>query len=94
MAARPGRTRSSTIPSREKRTLDSPCPWTWDGNEAVLQSRCTDDTGTVQPTVAEVAKLWGADIDFLKKSQQVVGDFNAIQPWKVNRDGSIQNAIF
>jgi sulfane dehydrogenase subunit SoxC len=70
------------------------CQWTWDGNEAVLQSRCTDDTGTVQPTVAEVAKLWGADVDFLKKSQQVVGDFNAIQPWKVNRDGSIQNAIF
>ena len=27
-------------------------PWTWDGNEAVLQSRCTDETGTVQPTVA------------------------------------------
>ena len=50
--------------------------------------------GTVQPTVVEVAKLWGADVDFLKKSQQVVGDFNAIQPWKVNRDGSVQNAIF
>jgi sulfane dehydrogenase subunit SoxC len=69
-------------------------PWTWDGNEAVLQSRCTDDTGTVQPTALEVAKLWNADVDFLKKTQQVVGDFNAIQPWKVNRDGSVQNAIF
>jgi sulfane dehydrogenase subunit SoxC len=69
-------------------------PWNWDGNEAVLQSRCTDETGTVQPTVAEVAKLWDADVDFLKKTQQVVGDFNAIQPWKVNRDGSVQNALF
>jgi sulfane dehydrogenase subunit SoxC len=69
-------------------------PWNWDGTEAVLQSRCTDETGTVQPTVAEVAKLWDADIDFLKKTQQVVGDFNAIQPWKVNRDGSVQNALF
>ena len=69
-------------------------PWTWDGSECVLQSRCTDDTGTVQPTVPQVAKLWNADIDFLKKSQQVVGDFNAIQPWKINRDGSVQNAIF
>jgi sulfane dehydrogenase subunit SoxC len=69
-------------------------PWTWDGNECVLQSRCTDDTGTVQPTVQQVAKLWKADVDFLQKSQQVVGDFNAIQPWKVNRDGSVKNAIF
>ena len=70
------------------------CPWNWDGKEAVLQSRCTDETGTVQPTVLEVAKLWDADVDFLKKTQQVVGDFNAIQPWKVNADGSVQNALF
>lgn len=69
-------------------------PWTWDGNECVLQSRCTDETGTVQPTVLQVAKLWDADVDFLKQTQQVVGDFNAIQPWKINRDGSVKNAIF
>ncbi len=69
-------------------------PWTWDGNEANLQSRCTDDQGTVQPTLVEVAKLWKADIDFFKKSEQVVGDFNAIQPWKINKDGSVQNALF
>lgn len=25
-------------------------PWQWDGNEASLQSRCTDETGYVQPT--------------------------------------------
>ncbi|MBZ5641408.1 MAG: sulfite dehydrogenase [Acidobacteriia bacterium] len=69
-------------------------PWNWNGEEAVLQSRCTDDQGTVQPTVAEVAKLWGADVDYLRKTSAIVGDFNAIQPWKVNRDGSVQNAIF
>jgi sulfane dehydrogenase subunit SoxC len=69
------------------------CPWTWDGSETVLQSRCTDEKGTVQPTMVEVAKLWNANVDFLLKTQQVVGDFNAIQPWKVNRDGSVQNAI-
>jgi len=68
-------------------------PWTWDGKETILLSRCTDDQGTVQPTIAEVAKLWNADIDFLLKTQQVVGDFNAIQPWKVSADGSIQNAL-
>ncbi len=69
-------------------------PWTWDGNEANLQSRCTDDQGTVQPTLVEVAKIWKTDIDFFKKSEQVVGDFNAIQPWKINKDGSVQNALF
>ncbi len=69
-------------------------PWTWDGKETILLSRCTDETGTVQPTIVEVAKLWGTDVDFFKKTEQVVGDFNAIQPWKVNPDGSIQNALF
>jgi sulfane dehydrogenase subunit SoxC len=69
-------------------------PWNWDGGEAILHSRCTDDQGTVQPTMAEVAKLWGTDVDFFRKTSIIVGDFNAIQPWKVNRDGSIQNALF
>jgi sulfane dehydrogenase subunit SoxC len=69
------------------------CPWTWDGSETVLQSRCTDEKGTVQPTMVEVAKLWNANVDFLLKTQQVVGDFNAIQPWKVNQDGSVKNAL-
>jgi len=69
------------------------CPWTWDGSETVLQSRCTDEKGTVQPTIVEVAKLWNANVDFLLKTQQVVGDFNAIQPWKVNQDGSVKNAL-
>jgi sulfane dehydrogenase subunit SoxC len=69
-------------------------PWNWDGEEAVLHSRCTDDQGTVQPTMAEVAKLWGTDVDFFRKTSLIVGDFNAIQPWKVNRDGSVQNGLF
>ncbi|MGD0906973.1 MAG: sulfite dehydrogenase [Candidatus Acidiferrales bacterium] len=69
-------------------------PWEWNGEEAVLHSRCTDDQGLVQPTMAQVAKLWGTDVEFFRKTSLVVGDFNAIQPWKVNRDGSVQNALF
>jgi sulfane dehydrogenase subunit SoxC len=69
-------------------------PWNWNGEECILQSRCSDDQGTVQPTAAEVAKLWGADVEFFRKTSLIVGDFNAIQPWRVNRDGSIQNALF
>ena len=67
--------------------------WEWDGQETVLQSRSTDDTGEVQPTVAEVAEVWRVEPDFFQKTETVVGHFNAIQPWKVNRDGSIRNAI-
>jgi sulfane dehydrogenase subunit SoxC len=69
-------------------------PWNWDGREAMLMSRCTDDNGVVQPSLAEVAKIWGIDADFFQKTTLITSDMNAIQPWKVNADGSIKNAIF
>jgi sulfane dehydrogenase subunit SoxC len=69
-------------------------PWNWTGDEVVLQSRCTDDQGVVQPSLAELAKLRGSDLEYFRTLTANVGDFNAIQPWKVNRDGSIQNALF
>ena len=33
--------------------------WAWDGGEAVLLSRCTDETGDVQPSRAELFAHWG-----------------------------------
>jgi sulfane dehydrogenase subunit SoxC len=56
--------------------------WQWDGREAVLQSRCTDETGYVQPTLAELAKVRGLSSRFFN---------NAIQSWRVTADGSIHN---
>ncbi len=71
--------------------------WKWDGEEAVLQSRCTDETGTVQPTVEEVAKVWNVSLEYLrtkdKGEDMSAKHFNAIWPWKVTRDGSIHNAL-
>lgn len=67
--------------------------WDWDGQETVLQSRATDDQGEVQPTVAEIAEFWRVRPDFFETTDTVVGHFNAIQPWKIGRDGSIENAI-
>src|SRR5262245_6607763 len=32
--------------------------WNWDGQEAEIQSRCTDELGQVQPSRAQVAKHW------------------------------------
>jgi sulfane dehydrogenase subunit SoxC len=64
-------------------------PWTWNGEEAVLQARCTDERGEVQPTILEAAKNMGVTPDYFFDADH----FNGIQPWKVNRDGSIQNAL-
>ena len=59
--------------------------WEWNGEEAVLQSRCTDEQGEVQPTIAEAAKILGVTPEYFLQADH----FNGIQPWKVNRDGSI-----
>ena len=29
-------------------------PWQWDGSPAILQSRCQDETGYVQPTIKQL----------------------------------------
>jgi sulfane dehydrogenase subunit SoxC len=69
--------------------------WAWDGQEAVIQSRCTDETGDVQPTVAELGKHWQIPIeDWTKPERPRAIHFNAIQPWKVARDGTITDAMF
>jgi sulfane dehydrogenase subunit SoxC len=56
--------------------------WPWDGREAVLQSRCTDETGYVQPTLAELVRVRGLNSVYFN---------NAIQSWKVAADGSVHN---
>jgi sulfane dehydrogenase subunit SoxC len=56
--------------------------WQWDGREAVLQSRCTDETGYVQPTLAELVRVRGLNSVYFN---------NAIQNWKVAADGSVHN---
>jgi sulfane dehydrogenase subunit SoxC len=56
--------------------------WRWDGRPAVLQSRCTDETGYVQPTLAELTKVRGLNPIYHN---------NAIQSWKVGADGNVQN---
>jgi sulfane dehydrogenase subunit SoxC len=58
-------------------------PWRWDGREAVLQSRCIDETGYIQPTLGDLVKVRGLNSKFFN---------NAIQTWKVAADGSVHNA--
>jgi sulfane dehydrogenase subunit SoxC len=59
-------------------------PWRWDGAPAVLMSRAIDETGYVQPTRAALVAARGTRSYY---------HFNAIQPWRVDADGSVTNAI-
>ncbi len=59
-------------------------PWTWDGGETVLQSRCTDERGDVQPSAADHAAFWG---DWAPATA------NLIQPWRVTNEGQVLNAL-
>jgi sulfane dehydrogenase subunit SoxC len=48
----------------------------------VLQSRCVDETGYVQPTLRDLVKVRGVRSTF---------HLNAIQRWKVAADGAVSN---
>ena len=58
-------------------------PWHWDGQPAVIQSRAIDETGYVQPTLAELLAVRG-DNSFYHN--------NAIWPWRIAADGEVTNA--
>lgn len=61
-------------------------PWRWDGGEAILQSRCVDETGYVQPTIAQLVAVRG-----LNGPTGSVYHLNAIQSWAIATDGSVTN---
>ena len=61
-------------------------PWMWDGNPAILQSRCTDDTGYLQPTIGELIKARG-----MHGKYGSIYHLNGIQSWQVAGDGRVTN---
>jgi sulfane dehydrogenase subunit SoxC len=56
--------------------------WNWQGGPAILQSRCIDETGYVQPTLAELVAVRGVNS---------VYHLNAIQSWGVAQNGEVSN---
>jgi len=58
-------------------------PWTWNGAAAALQSRCTDETGHVQPSLDELVRARGRFTYY---------HCNAIKTWFVHEDGSVSHA--
>jgi len=57
--------------------------WTWNGGDAVLVSRATDETGYVQPTREELVAVRGLNSNY---------HCNVQKPWRVSGDGSVRNA--
>jgi sulfane dehydrogenase subunit SoxC len=58
-------------------------PWRWDGGNTLLASRCTDETGYVQPSREKLLEAQGANSFY---------HYNGIQQWQVNEDGLISHA--
>ena len=57
-------------------------PWQWNGEEVILQSRCTDETGYMQPRRADIIAVRGVNSIY---------HYNAIQSWKIASDGQVSN---
>ena len=58
-------------------------PWNWDGNEAVIGSRCTDESGYVQPTHEQIVAARGTHARF---------HYNGIKWWRLQKSGELTNA--
>ena len=58
-------------------------PWNWAGGEVTMQSRCTDETGYVQPSRDELTAVRGLNSTY---------HYNGIKVWRIAADGAVTNA--
>jgi sulfane dehydrogenase subunit SoxC len=65
-----------------KATVRFHMPWRWDGAPAILQSRCTDDTGYVQ---------WTRDAMIAERGHTGNYHTNCITSWAVNEKGEVNH---
>lgn len=64
-------------------------PWQWNGRETVIQSRCADETGYMQPTIKQLVSVRG-----LNGPLGSVYHLNSIQSWKIASDGKVTNVHY
>ena len=58
-------------------------PWKWQGEEAEIASRCTDDTGYCQPTLQQIVAARGLN---------ATDHYKGIKWWRIHRNGEITHA--
>ena len=56
--------------------------WNWDGSDAMLMSRATDETGNVQITLEEARKV-------RESNKEIRHYYNNIRAWAVAADGVV-----
>ena len=76
------RTAKLQAPVLEKALTRFRADWTWDGSPALLQSRCIDSTGYVQPQMRQLREVRGT---------RSIYHNNAIQTWLVDAEGKVHN---
>lgn len=76
------RTAKLQTPILEKALTRFRIDWNWDGSPALLQSRCIDSTGYVQPKMRQLRAVRGT---------QSIYHNNAIQTWFVDKEGKVHN---
>ena len=59
-------------------------PWTWNGEETYLQSRCSDETGYLQPTRDELIAIRGN-----RPGPDGFDHFNGVKEWRVHSNGEV-----
>ncbi len=57
--------------------------WNWDGQPTSILSRCTDETGYLQPTRDEIIAARGPNSTY---------HYNGVKSWLIAADGSVSNA--
>jgi sulfane dehydrogenase subunit SoxC len=57
-------------------------PWRFDGRDAVIASRATDETGYVQPSREALIEVRGTNSAY---------HFNGMKFWRVRADGTVTN---
>lgn len=62
-------------------------PWTWNGQETIIASRCQDDIGYWQPTRDELIAVRG-----MTAGPDGYDHYNGIKWWRVKRSGEITYA--
>ncbi|MFT5657091.1 MAG: sulfane dehydrogenase subunit SoxC [Gammaproteobacteria bacterium] len=62
-------------------------PWHWDGQPTIIQSRCQDETGYVQPTIQQLIDERGLD----GGKYGSIYHLNGIQSWAIAADGGVSN---
>ena len=59
-------------------------PWRWNGKEAWILSRATDESGDRQPTREHIVSIRG-----LQSGPDGFNHYNGIKAWHVSRDGAV-----